>query len=928
MGTRGTGFGSRGTAQRIPWGPVLLVAFFALLTSARGVSSFVLEWAWWTELGQLDTYISMLGYGTLPIVGAAVLAFVVLWVVHARALKYAGTGLRRHRAYGIVSTLVIAVISIVLAAATIDSWTIVRYFGSLQLENTESWLDPVYGKPLSFYLFSLPFVLGLRNFAFGLLVLAGLIFWFVARAWQVLQNMPRQAEAIELDDLFDFRGALESKAVRGLGALVLLAFALNAFLGRYQLLMSDHDFMVGMNWVDINIRLPLAWVTVAACVLAAGMVAVGRLRWALLVPLMFGLQAVVPGIVGAVYVRPNEIAIERPFIQRHLEATRSSYGLSQRATTVDFNARMDSRFEPTDHEATLSNVRLWDWRAFHDTVTQIQTLRPYYRFPDTDVDRYMIDGKLRQVMLSPRELDINQLRDAQSRWVNPHFIYTHGFGMVMAEANEITTDGQPVFFVQDAPARVRSNSLQLTQPEIYYGEIVHEPVFVRSGQEEFSYPSGQDNVFSRYSGPGGIPISNPLMRLAAAVTYADYNIVLTSLITSETRMMIRRDVKNRVKALANFISWDSDPYLVLTDEGRLVWTVDGYTTSDAHPYAQTLRLVSMGTVNYIRNSVKATVDAYTGETRLYVFEPDDPIIQAYWKLFPALFHPAADMPADLRAHARYPEMLFRIQAEIYRTYHMRDAQAFYNKEDAWDIARNLHGQADSPQTLTPVYIVASLPGSEKPEFLLLLPFTPRNKDNLIGMMVARCDGDNLGELVFLTMSKQELLFGPMQIEARINQDQDISKDLNLWNQQGSRVLRGQILTLPIADSIMYVEPIYIQASEARMPQLRKVVLAIGNELIYRDTYQQAIEELADRMGASRSQLSRSFGTMETGATSVPPPGAARESLQAETQDRTDTRVRQELQRRLRRYRQLASEGKWAEAGRELEALEALAAAEP
>lgn len=912
--------------RRIPWGPVLLVGLIVLFTSARGIASFAIEWAWWKELGQIDTFLSMLSYGVFPVIAAAVLAFVVLWTVHARSLKYAGTGLRQHRVYGATATLVLAVIAILLAAATVDSWTFVRYFGSLQMDAGGDWADPVYVKPLSFYLFTLPFLLGLRNFALGLLVLSGLIFWFAARIWQVVRNAPSPGEPVVLDDLLDFSGALESRFLRGLLAVLLLALGLNAFLSRYQMLLSNHDFMVGMNWVDLHVRLPLAWATVGLCVVAAAMVMTGRWRWAMLAPVALGLQAIVPGIVGAVYVRPNEIAIERPYIQQHLEATRSAYGLSQRATPVDFTARMDSRFDPKEHEATLSNVRLWDWQAFHDTVTQIQTLRPYYTFPDTDVDRYMIDGKLRQVMLSPRELDIRQLRDAQSRWVNPHFIYTHGFGMVMAESNEITRDGQPVFFVQDAPAQVRSDSLKLTQPEIYYGEVVHEPVFVRSGQEEFSYPSGQDNVFSHYAGNGGIPIANPLMRAAAAVAYTDYNILLTSLITDETRMMIRRDVKSRVNALANFISWDADPYLVLTDAGRLVWTIDGYTSSNAHPYSQSLRLTGMGDVNYIRNSVKATVDAYTGETKLYVFQPDDPIIQAYWKLFPQLFHPQNEMPEDLRTHARYPETLFRVQAEIYRTYHMRDAQAFYNKEDAWDIARNLQGDSGEPRALNPVYIVASLPGSDKPEFLLLLPFTPRNKDNLIGMMVARCDGEHLGELVFLTMSKQELLFGPMQIEARINQDQEISKDLNLWNQQGSRVLRGQILTLPIADSILYVEPIYIQASKARMPQLRKVVLAIGNELIYRDTYQQAITELSEKMGLGSSQGSTSFANMEAGSTRPEASAAPAQPTPVSGQGQPETDVRRELRNRLRRYRQLVSEGKWVEAGREIEALEALGTA--
>jgi uncharacterized protein len=918
-------FGRRGP-QKINWGPLILAMLFAIILSARGIANFAIEWAWWTELGQIDTYVSMLLYGTLPVIGTAVLAFVVLWVVHARALKYAGTGLRSHRAYGLISTLVLLLVATLLAAATVDSWTIVRFFGSLQLDSGADWADPVYGKPLSYYLFSLPFLLALRSFLLALLIVSGLLFWFTARVWQVLENAPRSGEAIVLDDLFQFRGALESKFIRALGALVLLALAANAYLGRYQLLFSDHEFMVGMNWVDINIRLPLAWLAVVICVGAALAVGAGRFKWAIAAVAVFLVQAVVPGIVGAVYVRPNEIAIERPFIQRHLEATRSAYRLSQQATEIDFEADMESRFNVANYQATLTNVRLWDWRAFHDTVTQIQTLRPYYTFPDTDVDRYIIDGRLRQVMLSPRELDITQLRDAQSRWVNPHFIYTHGYGMVMAEANEITADGRPVFFVRDAPPQLHSENLQLTRPEIYYGETVHEPVFVRSGQEEFSYPSGQDNVFSRYEGTGGIPISNPLMRLAAAISYADYNIILTSLITSETRMMKRRNVLQRLDALANFVAWDGDPYLVLTDEGRLVWTVDGYTTSNAHPYAKTLRISRMGTINYIRNAVKATVDAYTGETILYVFRPDDPVIQAYWNLFPKLFRDASEMPADLRMHARYPETMFRIQAEIYRTYHMRDAQAFYNKEDAWDIARNIHGQTDSPSLLSPVYVVASLPGSDEPEFLLLLPFTPRSKDNLIGMMVARCDGEHLGELVYLRLSKQELMFGPMQIEARINQDQNISKDLNLWNQQGSRVLRGQILTLPISNAIMYVEPIYIQAAEARMPQLRKVVIAVGDELIYRDTYAEALQELAALYHDGSSLDELSFATIgveqqDPGQEAGSPPS---EISDARRESQAATQMRQEVRNHIRRFRQFMGEGKWAEAGRELEALEALA----
>jgi uncharacterized membrane protein (UPF0182 family) len=372
-------------------------------------------------------------------------------------------------------------------------------------------------------------------------------------------------------------------------------------------------------------------------------------------------------------------------------------------------------------------------------------------------------------------------------------------------------------------------------------------------------------------------------------------------------MMIHRKVQDRLHELAGFLQWDSDPYLVITDAGRLVWMLDGYTTSDAHPYSRAVEVSDMGRVNYIRNAVKATVDAYDGETHLYVFAPDDPIIAAYQNLFPDLFLPASQMPADLRAHARYPETLFNIQAEIYRTYHMLDPQSFYNKEDLWDLARRQTGQAQGSDTVTPTYVVATLPGQDKPEFLLLTPFTPRNKDNLIGLMVARCDGPNLGEIVVLQLSKQELIFGPMQIAARINQDQTISKDLTLWNQQGSQVLRGQTLVLPVGNTFLYVDPIYIQATEARMPQLKKVVLAVGNRLIYADTYDQALAQLS----GGAQELIQQASAAAAATPAVGSPGSA-------TPDPRLARVRDHL----RRYRDLAAQGKWSEAGKELEAIEA------
>ncbi len=890
----------------------LLLLLVVLLISARTIAWFFIELQWWKELGQLSTWVSMLAYRVAPVVAASLLSFAVLLMAHWRALRFAGVRRVGSRLYYKIVIPVLLLVAILLSSSSVDTWSVVRYFGGRGLPaEAVAWKDAVFGKSLAFYLFDLPVLNVLRGYLIGLTIVAAIVYWITARGWQLRDQLPQLQQSQEVDPaILRLEGGLESKFLRGVGVVFLLALAARYFLGRYELLFAQHGFMVGVDYVNENVTLPLQWLVIASCIVSAVFIWLGRWLWAASLIAVIALHAVVPKIVEAAYVRPNEMALQQPYIERHIEATRSAYGLDRRARELDFQAQLETRIDPARHEALFDNVRLWDWRAFHDTITQIQALRTYYVFNDSDVDRYIIDGKLRQVMLSPRELDIRQLPDAQASWVNSHIVYTHGYGVVMAEANRITPEGLPVLFVQDAPPTVKTDSLKLTRPEIYYGEVTHEPVFVATAQKEFNYPSGERNVYSRYEGEGGIPISSFPMRLAAAIAYGDINIILTSYFTDDSRMMIRRNVRRRLEALAGFITWDMDPYLVLTDQGRLVWTVDGYTTSRAHPYSQTLSLQGIGTVNYIRNSVKATIDAYSGETRLYVFDEADPLIKAYQNLFPNLLRPASEMPPDLRRHARYPMMMFLVQAEIYRVFHMRDPQAFYNKEDVWDVARNLQGQQSSPQPVAPTYVVASVPGEEEAEFLLILPFTPRNKDNLIGLMVARCDGEKLGELLFLQLSKQELFFGTMQIEARINQDQVISKDLSLWNQQGSQVLRGQMLVLPVENTLLYVEPIYIQASEARMPQLKKVVLAMGNRLIYEDTYEEALAALSRHGGYTpRGQQAREEA-------------AAAEAAAPQEGRRPDRRL-EAIRQHLLRYRQLSSEGRWAEAGRELERIQQL-----
>lgn len=889
------------------WVPLVVIILLVL----RSAAGYVVEYQWWREMAQVETWVALLSYAVLPGILGFILAYAVVWVAHARGMKAAGVRLRDHRAYAAVSSLALLIpAGLATLAVWADRWTLLRYIGSSSLAES-GWRDPVFDQPLSFYFFTLPAWRTVLSFLLGVVILQAIVYFLANKGWSLFGRRMRWTADSEMPiDIADLElsRAFESSWLRISGALAFVVLGLAIWLDRYDLLFEEHESMVGIEWTGEHVSLPLILLKVAACAAGAAGLAAGRIWPALFLPVLWVVGLFLPGIFYSTYVRPSEITVQRPYIQRHIAATRAAYGLDHRAREVEFKAKIEGVVDLKKHQPLLDNVRLWDWRAFHDTVTQIQALRPYYVFADSDVDRYRINGQLRQVLLTPRELDVNQLpAEARSRWINPHFVYTHGYGLVVAEAARITKDGLPYLLVQDAPPEVKTDALKLTRPEIYYGEVTHEPVFVRTKQPEFNYPSGAGNVENRYDGKGGFPISSLILRLAAAASTGDWNILLTSYLAPESRMMINRKVRERLSRLAGFLAWDRDPYLVVTGEGRLVWIVDGFTSSASHPYSRSLRVGDMGRINYIRNSVKATVDAYDGTVRIYVFDETDPLIAVWRNLFPSLFQPASAMPADLREHARYPETIFRVQAEIYRVFHMTDPEAFFNKEDQWDLARNINTAGGRPDAVAPTYIVATLPGSNEPEFLLITTFTPRNKDNLIGIMLARCDGPALGELIFLQLSKQELIFGPMQIEARINQDQNISKDLTLWNQQGSQVLRGQMLVLPIEDTFLYVEPLYIQAAEARMPQLKKVVLAMGNTLVYRDTYEQALAELTGIAG-----------------TAQPPPALTAARVKAEAAQPAAVAAEPRLERvrqHLRRYRELSAQGRWAEAGKELEALE-------
>ncbi len=908
----------------------IVVLILVLLLCSRYLAGTLIAYGWWSEMHQLDTWFNLLLYGTGPIAITAILFFLAFLISFKAALRHQSArtplfGFFDRRTFTRIALLVLALFSIFVANATVDSWTVVRYFGGLRLSNTgQQYIDPIFHQPLRFYFFNLPFYGLLLQVVLVGAVLTLLIYWFLSNVDKLRESLPTITPGggpLQFGS-FSFRETFNTNFVRVIAAIFLVALAIRIYFDRYSLLFDDHgQYLVGVDWIADHLIIPLQWMLILGALAAAALVLLRKGRMALLLLILLPVRFFLPSLVSGLYVRPNELTLEKPYIQHHIDATRSAYGLNTRVKEVVVEASSETPIDYSKHQAVLDNVRLWDWRAFHDTISQIQPLRPYV-YMGTDVDRYTIEGRLRQVLVAPRELDVQQLGSAGTRWINTHLMYTHGYGMVMAEANRITPDGLPVLFIKDAPPVSTVPGLRLTQPDIYYSEVAHEPVYVDTKQQEFDYPSGSESKYTTYKGTGGFPVSPPLMRLAAAIYYGDMNELLTSYLHSGSRIMIHRSIVNRVHRLAGFLTWDSDPYLVVTDSGKLVWILDGYMSSNAHPYSRSLSIGGDDgiNVNYLRNSIKATVDAYTGETNLYVFDPNDILIQAYGRLFPRLFKPVSAMPADLRRHTRYPETLFSAQAEIYRTFHMRDPEAFYNRADLWDLAKTAsHSGEDGAAQVSPTYVVAALPGSDTAEFMLITTFTPANKDNLIGVMYARCDGEHLGELQFAQLSKQNIIYGPMQVDARINQDQNISKDLTLWNQQGSRVIRGQTLVLPIDKSFLYVEPIYIQSSQASMPQLKKVALAMGNRLAYADTYEEALSQLISEVGGNGPpQENETSTTQQQPVQNAVPPAAAQASAQSQA-----ILTLSEIRDHLRRYRELSAQGKWADAGKELDAIQQL-----
>lgn len=698
--------------------------------------------------------------------------------------------------------------------------------------------DPIFNQEVSFYLFVLPIYQFLQSWLSSLLFLTvgGVLLLYVGNNLPGIQQGRWRPQTIP---------ALRQH-VALLLFFLLATWAVGHWLGMYQLLYSQGGAVPGVTYTDANARLwalraQLLFMALAALVALLNvfrftlrpLLATGGL-WLLATIVLGGLY---PGLLQRYVVEPNELERERPFIANNIQFTRLAFDLD------DVTIRPLGSVEPLTEEVLgdeqtatiLRNIRIWDYRLLQRTYEQLQALRPYYQFSEVDIDRYRINGELRQVMLAARELNKANLNNPT--WVNRSLEFTHGFGVVMNPVNETTSEGQPRFFIQDLPPVSVIPDIQITRPEIYYGELMPDVVFVSNTRPSFSYPSGTENVSTIYEGTGGVPIDSFLKRAAFALRLADANVVLSDEIDSNTRAMLYRTVRERVSKIAPFLSLDRDPYIVVREDGRLFWILDAYTISDKFPYSTP----AQPGLNYIRNSVKITVDAYNGTVTFYLVEPDDPIIQAYAGAFPSLFQPLSAMPEDLISHLRYPETLFKLQTQQYLAYHMTDERVFYNQEDLWRIPNEIFDGKE--QVMEPYYVIMPLPGSNEPEFLLIQPVTPAGKTNMIAWMAARSDPPNYGELVVYELPKQELVFGPLQMEARIDQEPQIAQQFSLWDQSGSRVIRGNIIVIPVGESFLYVEPVYLLSATSALPELRRVIVATDSRISMQPTIGQSLAAL-------------------------------------------------------------------------------------
>ena len=910
---------------------LLVLAVLAVIVfGSRTALSYWVDLLWFRSLGYAPVFWKTTGLEWGIFAAFAVATFVVLFGVFSAFKRAHADDLPEHHSIFVagnevklpvapVLRLAAAAVSILIAlatAATMQSqWTTLAlywYAPSAAPGSPGSFLDPIFGRTLNFYLFTLPAWQLLSGWLLTLAVLTcilAVLFVLItggsrALTGRISGGIPLPWREISLSVGF-----------------LLLILALREYISRFELLFEHHTVFDGVTYTDAHVTLTGMLFVAAALALGALIavvtaIAAPRGRWLIVAILPAVLCYVIAGVAGwyvtSFLVKPNELVREEPYIAHNIQMTRQAYGLDSFAQH-EFPAETTvGATDPANNQATLQNIRLWDVNALQDTLRQIQEIRTYYDFPDIDIDRYQIDGAQREVMLAVRELNVDKLPESSRNWINDKLIYTHGYGITMNPVNGFTPEGLPTLMLSNMPVQSTVSSLNVTRPEIYFGEMTNTDVYVKTRQQEFNYPEGQSNNLTSYQGTGGIELGSFLRRLFIAFDRGDIaKLPFSDDVNDQSRLLMRRNVRDRVSALAPFLTYDQDPYIVVGDDGRLSWIMDAFTSSDTYPYSAHRTLDGVP-LNYMRNSVKVVVDAYDGTTTFYVFDNSDPILAAYRGIFPSLFKDASTMPAWLHKHVRYPELLLSLQAEVYGLYHMTNPEVFYNREDLWTVATESTAQSgeQTTQPMQPNFVLMKLPGEDGLEFVEILPFTPANRNNLIGWIAGRSDGEHYGTSVVYDFPKTRLVDGPQQIEARIDQNAQLSGQLTLWNQQGSHVRRGSLLVIPCGRALLYAEPIYLQADRSPMPELRLVVLALQDKLAYAPTFEAA---LASLFGTEASTLSASESPQaapQTGASSQPAStqGSDLKSLVAQAgHDFSD-------------YQRLTSEGKLAEAGQKLDDL--------
>jgi len=834
---------------------VAAIIIILFLLVARWGANLYVEWLWFQSLGYSNVFktilLSELGLRFLVGVLTFIFIFVNLMLTRKTVLQRVNT--RQYFENGDVITIhksqlnkyltprfltvtylaISSALAFFVSTAVTGDWVILQKF----LHSTAfGYTDPIFHNNIGKYVFSLPFYQFIYQLVNWFIILAAFtvaLVYFLTETGQ--EGFGKLFSSISARLHLSF-----------LAALFFLARAWGFRLEQYMLLYSDQGVVFGPGYTDIHARL-LAYKALFIIAILIALVIIINLFLRRFKLILYSIGAlflasvilggIYPSIIQNLVVKPNELNKEQPYIANSIKYTRLAYNLDNVEIKKFPAGKKLTAADIENNRDTIKNIRLWDWRPLQQTYAQLQEIRPYYELQNIDIDRYMINDTYRQVMLAARELDQEQLPRTAQTWINQRLKYTHGYGIAMSPVNEMTTEGLPEFFIKNIPP-VEVIKKEVTQPEIYFGELTDNYIIVNTKAKEFDYPvGGNENAYTTYQGRNGVQMGGLFRRAIFALAFGDYKMLLATDVKNSSQILFYRNIHDRVPRLAPFLRYDSDPYIVLGDTGALYWMWDAYTVSDMYPYSQPFS----GRNNYIRNSVKIVVNAYTGQVDFYIADNKDPLIQTYAKIFPGVFKPLAEMPEDLQRHIRYPADLFSIQAEKYTVYHMTDTEVLYYQEDKWSLPTEKFFNEEVD--MEPYYTIIRLPGEAKPEYVLILPFTPKNKTNMIGWMAARSDEPNYGKLIVYEFPKQELIYGPMQIEARIDQDTTISQQLTLWNQRGSSVIRGNLLVIPVKDALLYVEPLYLQAEQSKMPELRRVIVAHGDQVVMEPTLDIALHKI-------------------------------------------------------------------------------------